>query len=213
MTTGSNTTITLGDLHDGFEPFEWGGVTIDLAKLPLAVAVNAIKRTVSHKLGNEVAADLVKEKEKAAKDGLELDDEEIEALTLAKREAMLQRFYDGTIGLRTGGARGSTLENIAFELASKEAQAVLEPKGLWPKGDKKAGIAAEDAVVELAGELLNREALANIRLDKHRDRLMEDAKVELDVRRAKAKEAKAARDAAKAGAVPVPATTAAADLL
>ena len=203
---------TLGDLYE-FEGFEWGGVTIDLARFPIEVAVNAIKRTVAHKLGNEVAADVVKEKEKAAKDGRELDEDEIEALTLAKRETMLERFYAGTIGLRTGGARGNALESVAFELAAKEAQAILAPKGAWPMPDKKAGVSAEDAVVELGGEFLNREQLTQIRFEKHKDRLMEEAAPILAERRAKAKANKEAKDAAKANAKPVSKDVAASELL
>ena len=194
----------------GFGTIEWGGVSIDLDAVPVAVLKNAIVRTVAHKLGNEVAAAVIKERGKAEDDNAEAR----EARTLELREAMVSRFLDGSIGLTSPGTRGNALEAIAFELAGREAQAVLAPKGLWPTGNRAKGIAAADAVVELGGELLNREALTQIRFDKNRDRLLAEAAPILEERKQKAKEAAGAKAALASTAPQVDtANTSAADLL
>jgi len=190
--------------------YECGGLEVDLDRFPPAVVIGFVRRTIAHKLGNEVASAIIRVKDKYAVDngGATMPEEDVDAEVMRMREAMVAKFYDGTVGLRVGGPRGSTIENIAFELAMKQAQETLEPKGAWPKPDKKNGVKAEDATVVFAGEPHTREMLADLVLDKYRDQLMAKAKVVHEERMEKAK-------AAKAAAVPVKAKVeeSAADLL
>jgi hypothetical protein len=170
--------------------FAWGGVEIDLDAIPDDVKAGLMKRTIVHKLGNEVAAQVVKQREKDKKEGDEFD-EEYETVTADLREKMLQKILDGTVGLRIGGPRGNTIENIAFELAMKQAETTLAPKGYWPKADRKNGIKAEDATIEFAGRAMTRDDLAEMVFEKYKDQLLEDAKAEHARRMEKAKLAKA----------------------
>jgi hypothetical protein len=170
--------------------FNWGGVSVNLDDIPEAVRAGLMKRTLIHKLSNEVAAAVGKVREKDGKTGEEFDDD-YEPVTLDLREKMVAKVLDGTIGLRIGGPRGNTLENIAYDLAMKQAEASLAPKGYWPKPDKKAGIKAEDATVDFAGRPMTRDDLAEMVLEKYKDRLMEEAKVEHAKRIEKAKANKA----------------------
>jgi hypothetical protein len=165
--------------------FSWGGVTLDLDAIPVDTFVGLAKQGIIHKLGNEVAAGLVKVKEKAGEDFDE------EAAKVELREAMVKKILDGTIGLRIGGPRGNTIENIAFELAMKQAEATLAPKGYWPKADRKNGVKAEEATVEFGGRAMTREEIADTVLERYRDTLMEAAKVEHAARMERAKAAKA----------------------
>lgn len=179
-----------------FGSYKYGGLDIDVDRFPAAVQLNFIQRTVAHKLGNEVKSAMIREKEKAEKDGRVLDADEEEALQTKLREEMLAKFYAGTVGLRISGPRGTTLENIAFELAYEHARKVFEPKGLWPKPDRKAGITAEEATVIFQGEAMTRENLADLALEKYQERFMAEAEVERKARIEKAK-------ANKAAAIPV----------
>jgi len=177
--------------HDDMGVFEWGGVEIDLAAIPSNVFVGLAKQGIIHKLGNEVAANMVKVKEKAEKDGEVWDDELKDSKSIELRKAMVQRILDGTIGLRIGGPRGTTIENIAMELAAKEAEAKLAPKGYWPKADRKNGIKAEDAQIEFVGRMMTREDLTDMVYQKYSERFLAEAKVEHEKRMEKAKLAKA----------------------
>ena len=179
-----NTSTALGQ-------FSWGGVEIDLDAIPRDTFVGLAKQGIIHKLGNEVAAGLVKVKERIEKEGQEFDDETKEAKSIELRLAMVKKILDGTIGLRIGGPRGSTIENIAFELAMKEAEAKLAPKGYWPKADRKNGIKAEDASIEFGGRQMTRDDLADMVFSKYHDRFMEEAAVEHAKRMERAKLAKA----------------------
>jgi hypothetical protein len=170
--------------------FSWGGASVDLDAIPLEVRAVLMKRTIKHIWGNEVAAQVVKLREKDDKKGEEYD-EEYEPVALDLREKMTAKLLDGSIGLRIGGPRGNTIENIAYELAMKQAEATLAPKGYWPKADRKAGVKAEEATVEFAGRAMTREDLADMVFEKYRDALMESAKVEHAKRAEKAKLAKA----------------------
>ncbi len=192
-----------------FGTFTWGGLEIDLDAIPDAVKVGLMQRTLAHKLGNEVAAQVFKEKEKALAKAKAnghgddvtienvLDDDEEEQVTADFRRVMLDRILDGTVGLRVVGPRGSVLETIAFELAFAEAKAKLTPKGYWPEADRKAGVKAEDAVVEFAGGPKTREMLAELSFEKHKERFLESARKVRDERLQKQKAAKAAKEAAK----------------
>lgn len=170
--------------------FDWGGFKVDLDRIPEAVRKSFIERTLAHKLGNEVAATVTRLKAdfKPKDEGDEFDEE---LTTEDLRKKMLDRIYEGSIGLRVGGPRGSTVENIAWELAMKQAEATLAPKGYWPKADRKAGIKAEDATIEFAGRAMTREELTDMVFEKYKDKLMADAKEEHARRMEKAKLAKA----------------------
>lgn len=170
--------------------FNFNNMTVDLDRIPFDVQVAMIKRTIQHKLGNEVAAAVIKLREKAGKTEEDFA-EEAETETQRLREEMVNKIYEGTIGLRIGGPRGSTIENIAWELAMKQAEASLAPKGYWPKADRKLGIKAEDATVEFAGKAMTREELTQVVYDKYEAKFLEEAKVEHAKRMEKAKVAKA----------------------
>jgi hypothetical protein len=172
------------DIMDNMGVFSWGGVEIDLDAIPNETFVGLAKAGIRHKLANEVASGLIKVKEKAG----ESFDEETE--TLALRQSMVQKILDGTVGLRIGGPRGSTIENIAWELAMKQAENSLAPKGYWPKADRKNGVKAEDATIEFAGQAMTREMLTDMVYDKYKDKLLEEAKIEHAARMEKAKLAK-----------------------
>jgi hypothetical protein len=185
MDTQTNTT----DMGD----FTWGGVEINLDAIPRDTFVGLAKQGIIHKLGNEVAAGLVKVKEKDLKEHegeaeYEFDED---AAKVQLREAMVKKILDGTIGLRIGGPRGSTIENIAFELAMKEAEAKLAPKGYWPKADRKNGIKAEEASIEFGGRQMTRDDLADMVFTKYHDRFMSEATAEHAKRMERAKLAKA----------------------
>jgi hypothetical protein len=173
--------------------FRWGDVDIDLDAIPNETFVGLAKQGIIHKLGNEVAASLIKVKERQEKEHEgEADwkfDEDGTKIEL--REAMVKKILDGTVGLRIGGPRGSTIENIAMELAYKEAEAKLAPKGYWPKADRKNGIKAEDAKIEFVGRMMTREDLADMVYNKYSARFLEEAAVEHAARMEKAKLAKA----------------------
>jgi hypothetical protein len=185
MDTQTNTT----DMGD----FTWGGVEINLDAIPRDTFVGLAKQGIIHKLGNEVAAGLVKVKEKDLKEHegeaeYEFDED---SAKVQLREAMVKKILDGTIGLRIGGPRGSTIENIAFELAMKEAEAKLAPKGYWPKADRKNGIKAEEASIEFGGRQMTRDDLADMVFTKYHDRFMSEATAEHAKRMERAKLAKA----------------------
>jgi hypothetical protein len=185
MDTQTNTT----DMGD----FTWGGVEINLDAIPRDTFVGLAKQGIIHKLGNEVAAGLVKVKEKDLKEHegeaeYEFDED---SAKVQLREAMVKKILDGTIGLRIGGPRGSTIENIAFELAMKEAEAKLAPKGYWPKGDRKNGIKAEEASIEFGGRQMTRDDLADMVFTKYHDRFMSEATAEHAKRMERVKLAKA----------------------
>jgi hypothetical protein len=173
-----------------FGEFNWGGVTIDLDRIPTKVQGFLMSRGIIHKLGNEVAASVGKLKAdyKPKEEGDEFDEE---AALKDLREKMAQKILEGTIGLRIGGPRGDTIENIAFELAMKQAENTLAPKGYWPKADRKNNIKAEDATVEFNGRAMTREELADVVFEKYKDKFMEEAKVEHKARMDKVKLAKA----------------------
>jgi hypothetical protein len=173
--------------------FEWGGVKIDMDAIPNETFVGLARQGIIHKLGNEVAASLVKVKEKQEKEHEGEADWEFDedAAKIELREGMVKKILDGTVGLRIGGPRGSTIENIAWELASKEAEAKLAPKGYWPKADRKAGIKAEDAKIEFVGRMMTRENLVDMVYNKYAARFLEKAAVEHAARMEKAKLAKA----------------------
>jgi hypothetical protein len=187
--TNLENTVSEAALNMGV--FSWGGVDINLDDIPRDTFVGLAKQGIIHKLGNEVAAGLVKVKEKAEKDGETFDDEVKDAKSIELRQAMVKKILDGTIGLRIGGPRGSTIENIAFELATKEAELKLAPKGYWPKADRKAGIKAEDAQIEFGGKQMTREDLADMVYNKYAERFLAEAAVEHAARMEKAKLAKA----------------------
>jgi hypothetical protein len=165
------------------------GVEIDLDAIPFETQVNLMKTTLRHKLGNEVDAAVIKIRQKDEKMGDEFK-EEYEPITLAKQQEMVKKILDGTLGIRVGGPRGSTIENIAWELAEKQAEASLAPKGYWPKADRKAGIKAEDATIEFAGRAMNREDLTDMVYEKYKEKFLEEARVEHARRMEKAKLAK-----------------------
>jgi len=171
--------------------FTWGNVSINLDNIPQNVFVGLAKQGIIHKLGNEVAAGLVKVKEKFEKEGGTWDEDVKEEKSIELRQQMVQKILEGTIGLRIGGPRGTTIENIAFELAMKEAEAKLAPKGYWPKADRKNGIKAEDAQIEFGGRQMTRDDLAEMVFDKYHDRFMKAAEDEHKARVEKAKLAKA----------------------
>jgi hypothetical protein len=173
--------------------FRWGEVDIDLDAIPNETFVGLAKQGIIHKLGNEVAASLVKVKEKAEKEHEGEADWEFDedAAKIELREVMVKKILDGTVGLRIGGPRGSTIENIAMELAYKEAEAKLAPKGYWPKADRKNGIKAEDAKIEFVGRMMTREDLADMVYAKYHERFLAEAAVEHAARMEKARLAKA----------------------
>jgi hypothetical protein len=184
MDTNLNTSTSMG-------VFAWGNVEIDLDAIPNNVFVGLAKQGIIHKLGNEVAANLVKVKEKIEKDGGVFDDDVKEEKSIELRKQMVQKILDGTIGLRIGGPRGTTIENIAQELAYKEAEAKLAPKGYWPKADRKNGVSAEDARIDFGGNSMTRQDLADMVYNKYEARFLEEAKVEHAKRMERAKAAKA----------------------
>jgi hypothetical protein len=170
--------------------WEGFGVNIDLDAIPAQVMKGLVVTTLKHKLSNEVAANVIKLKEKATADNDESFDEEVATKEL--REKLVERILDGSLVLRiSGGPRGSTLENIAYELAMKQAEATLAPKGYWPKADKKNGIKAEDAVIDFSGRKMTRDDLTEMVFLKYKDQFMADAAVEHAKRLEKAKLAKA----------------------
>lgn len=187
-----------------FGTFTWGNTVIDKDMLPIEVQSALMDKTLKHKLDNEVSSNVIRLREaaieKAKKDGDESFDAEefTESKTEELREVMKQKLYDGTIGLRIVGPRGSTIENIAMELAFKRAQAKLEPKGFWPKGNKKAGVSDDDAVVELQGQVVNREQIAQTFFEMFKDELMDAAKVEHAARMERVKANKANKVPVKA---------------
>lgn len=175
--------------------YTYGKTTVDMDRLPELIQKNFIQRTIGHKLGNEVNSALLREREKAEKEGREVDEDEIvERL----RNEMVEKFYAGTIGIRVTGPRGTTLENIAFELAGEAARKLLEPKGLWPMPNRKLGIKAEDATAIFGGEPRTREEITDMMLEKYRDRFMGEAKAEQERRVAEAKARKEAKVPVKA---------------
>ena len=166
--------------------WEGFGVSIDLDAIPDPVKKGLIVTTLKHKLSNEVSANVIKLREK---EGEGFDEE---SATQDLREKMVARILDGSIVLRiSGGPRGSTLENIAWELAMKQAEATLAPKGYWPKADKKAGVKAEDATINFSGRDMTRDDLTDMVFEKYKDKFLEEAKVEHAKRMEKAKLAKA----------------------
>jgi hypothetical protein len=190
MVDNLNTTVSDSALMG---VFRWGDVDIDLDAIPNETFVGLAKQGIIHKLGNEVAASLVKVKEKAEKEHegeaeWEFDED---GAKIELREQMVKKILDGTVGLRIGGPRGSTIENIAQELAYKEAEAKLAPKGYWPKADRKNGIKAEDAKIEFVGRMMTREDLADMVYNKYAERFLAEAAVEHAKRMEKAKLAKA----------------------
>jgi hypothetical protein len=188
--TNLNDTTSAAALEMGV--FSWGGVDVDLDAIPRETFVGLAKQGIIHKLGNEVAAGLVKVKEKAEKEhegetGWEFDED---AGKIELRKGMVQKILDGTIGLRIGGPRGTTLENIAFELAMKEAEAKLAPKGYWPKANRAKGIKAEEATIDFGGREMTRENLADMYLNKYQERFKVEAELEHKARMDRAKAAK-----------------------
>ena len=176
--------------------FRWGDVEIDLDAIPYETFVSLAKQGIIHKLGSEVAANIIKVKEKAEKDDpdLKTDEEWLENTKIELRKVMVQKILDGTVGLRISGPRGTTLENIAYELAKAQAEETLAKKGYWPKlskEDRKNGKKIEDATVEFSGRPMTQDDLAEMVLEKYKDKLMEAAKVEHAKRLEKAKLAKA----------------------
>jgi hypothetical protein len=172
--------------------FGWGGVEIDLDAIPRDTFVGLAKQGIIHKLGNEVAAGLIKVKEKAEKEHEGEEDWKFdeEAGKVELRQAMVQKILDGTIGLRIGGPRGTTLELIAYELAYKEAEAKLAPKGYWPKPNRAKGIKAEEATIDFGGREMTRENLADMYLNKYQERFKAAAELEHKARMDRAKAAK-----------------------
>jgi hypothetical protein len=190
MDTNLNDTTSANALEMGV--FSWGGVDVDLDSIPRETFVGLAKQGIIHKLGNEVAAGLVKVKEKAEKEhegevGWEFDED---ASKVELRKVMVQKILDGTIGLRIGGPRGTTLENIAYELAYKEAEAKLAPKGYWPKANRAKGIKAEDATIIFGEREMTRENLADMYLNKYSERFKAEAEAEHKARIDRAKAAK-----------------------
>lgn len=188
----------LGVLKMAYGNFSWGGVEIDFDVVPESVQAFLMQKGLIHKLSNEVAAAKIKAEEsfKPTFDGEVFDGE---AFSLDQRKAVIARCLDGTIVTRITGPRGSTLENIAWELAEKRAEDTLAPKGYWPKGDRKKGIKPEDATIEFVGQHMTRKDLTQMVYDKYEDELMEAAKVERDRRleEAKVRKANAVKTAAK----------------
>lgn len=173
-----------------FGNFQWGGVEIDFDKVPEKVQAFLMQKGFIHKAGNEVAAAIVKLRAdfKPSTEGEEFDEDEA---SIDLRKKLVDRLLDGTISIRIAGPRGNTIENIAWELAMKQAEETLAPKGYWPKADRKNGIKAEDAVIEFAGRKMNREELTDMVYEKYKDTLLEAAKEEHARRAEKAKLAKA----------------------
>jgi hypothetical protein len=177
-------------VENGLGSWAGFGVEIDLDAIPDQVKKGLMVTTLKHKLSNEVSANVIKLREKATETNDESFDEE--AVTAELREKMVARILDGSIVLRiSGGPRGSTLENIAWELAMKQAEATLAPKGYWPKADKKAGVKAEDATINFGGRDMTRDDLTDTVFNKYKDRFMKEAEVEHAARMEKAKLAKA----------------------
>jgi hypothetical protein len=167
--------------------YTFGGQTLNIDEIPEAVRLSWIQKAINHKLSNEVVSAALKVKEK---EGDAYDDE---ATTEELRKKMVDRIMSGNISLFVGGPRGSTVENIAWELAQKEAEAKLAPKGYWPKldkEDKKLGVKIEDKTIEFNGIPMTREELTDMVFEKYKPRFMEEAKVEYDKRVEKAKLAK-----------------------
>jgi hypothetical protein len=173
-----------------FGEFDWGGVKINLDKIPSKIQGYLMSRGIIHKLGNEVAASIGKLKAdfKPKEEGDEFDEE---AALKELREKMAQRIIEGTIGTRITGPRGDAIEDIAYELAMKQAENTLAPKGYWPKADRKKNIKAEEATVDFNGRLMTRQDLADVVYEKYKDKFMEEARVEYDARKEKLKLAKA----------------------
>jgi hypothetical protein len=183
----TNTQVNEGN---GLGSWAGFGIEIDLDAIPDQVKKGLMVTTLKHKLSNEVSANVIKLREKATETNDESFDEE--AATQELRERMVARIMDGSIVLRiSGGPRGSTLENIAYELAMKQAEQTLAPKGYWPKADKKAGVKAEDATINFGGRDMTRDDLTETVFEKYKDRFMKEAEVEHAKRMEKAKLAKA----------------------
>ena len=169
---------------------EYGSHKIDLDALPIDVKRGYIKRTVFHVLGNEIAAKAVKWKEKyETENGGAPDDDELDAWLADQREEMISRMLAGTVSIRTVGVRTGTLDGIAFDLATKEAKSKLLQAGLKPPKD--------DETIALGDGSYTMDDFANIQLEKHKARLMAEAQVVYDARKAKAQAAKEAKAKAK----------------
>ena len=185
---------------------EFGAHSVDLDQVPADIVKAFFARTFAHKLGNEVAAQIVRKAETFAKEhgGDEPDDDTVDAWTNEARDQMVARILDGTISTRvSGGPRGNVLENIAWELAQamtikklKTDRIASKLPSLWPEArrakDGVEAIKAEDATVKFAGRDMTRDELVEITFNKYRDQLMDEAKIVRDERNAKAKANKAA---------------------
>jgi hypothetical protein len=167
----------------------WGEYNLDMDALPQKVKVSFILRTFAHKMSNEVSAAVLKIREKDGKTADEYDAEYAD-VTKAKQDEMFDKIMKGEVGLRVGGPRGDTIENIALELAAKQAEATLSPKGYWPKADRKRGIKAEDATVEFHGRVMTREEITEVYFAKYKEKFLEEAKAVHAERMEKAKLAK-----------------------
>ena len=79
------------------------------------------------------------------------------------------------------------MENIAFEIAYKRAQATLSPKGFWPEANRKLGIKADEATVLFGGVAMTRDEIAAKMLEKYRADILAEAEAVRAERLAKAK--------------------------
>lgn len=173
--------------------FEYAGYVFDRDAIPENTRGGLLGSAIGHKMTNEVSSNVIRlrkvAEEAAKKAGDDFDEEEFtESKTKELRDAMHRKIMDGTVGIRISGPRGTTLENIALELASKAAEAKLAPIGAWPPNATKDN---PEPVVDFDGTILNRQQLAEMFLEKHRDSLMAQAVTEHAARVEKAKLAKA----------------------
>lgn len=102
---------------------KYGNRTIELNDMPESNVTVLVQRTVNHILQNEVSAKVKNWKDAYTKEnGTEPDEDEVAEQTEAFRDEQWTRITEGDLTLRSSGPRGTAIETLMREIATKRVR-------------------------------------------------------------------------------------------
>lgn len=167
----------------------YGPHTIDAAALPEQSMKALLQRGITHFLGNEQASKVASWAEGfETKNSRKPTDAERDTAKADYVAGALKALAEGTIGVRSGGPRGSPTDTVIRQLARAEVVGILTTQKVKvPKGEEKVKFG--DGTELTLAEMVSR------RIAKHGDRLTKEAEAKL---KADARKAEKTAEAAKA---------------
>jgi len=164
----------------GFAIAGSGSLSIDGTAVADATVAAFVSRGITHYFGSELSSKVIGEQKRRADAGNPMSEAEVDAYKAETRAAFLARAIAGEIGMGSRGPSADPTEAEAERLAWAEVQVVLGQNGIKPAGK------GADRKWAFGNGSFTKDELVERRMAKHGERLMAEAKKDLD-KKAKAK--------------------------